>query len=117
MRTRYSFIALYLIVGTFSQACTNGETDVAGLDKRLERITAQNQPLDCATIFAEVKANNQIISDLARQQNVKLTQRTFWYGKNLQDAEGKEIQALQSRQQYLVTLAQHSSCGAKPKNS
>jgi hypothetical protein len=54
---------------------------------------------------------------LARQQSVKLTQRTFWYGKNLRDAEGKEIQALQSRQQYLVTLAQHSSCGAKPRNS
>jgi hypothetical protein len=117
VHTRYSLIALFLIVGALSQACTNSETDIAGLDGRLERITTQNQPLDCATIFAEVKANNQTISDLARQQSARLTQRTFWYSKNLPDAEGKEIQALQSRQQYLVTLAQHSGCGAKPKNS
>ncbi|HEY7550266.1 MAG TPA: hypothetical protein VH913_12220 [Hyphomicrobiaceae bacterium] len=117
MLIRYSSIALLLTVGALSQACANRETDVAGLDKRLERITMQDQPLDCATIFAEVKANIQTISDLARQQNAKLTQRTFWYGKNLQGAEGKEIQALQSRQQYLVTLAQHNGCGAQPKNS
>jgi hypothetical protein len=109
---RCSSSALFLSVIIFLPGCAERATatDAVAVDKRLERVTAQDQPLDCAAIFAEISAHNQTISDLAREQYVKLTQRTYWAGKDLREATGKDIQALLSRQRYLVTLAQQKNC-------
>ena len=111
---RYTLPSLLLIVGVLLPACAERTLDSAAIDKRLARITAQNQHLDCASIFAEVRANNHTISTLAREQSVKLTQNTYWFGKDWREAFAQELQTLESRQQYLVILAQHKSCGAPP---
>ena len=78
--------------------------------------------MDCAAIIAEVQGNNQKISDLAGEQGVKVAQNVatgiaglfiwpLWFGMDWQGTAGKEIAALQSRQQYLVTLAEQRNCG------
>jgi hypothetical protein len=35
-----------------------------------------------------------------------------WFGMDFQGAAGKEVDALNSRQQYLATLAEERNCGA-----
>jgi hypothetical protein len=80
--------------------------------------------MDCAAIIAEVQGNNQKISDLAGEQGVKVAQNVatgiagifiwpLWFGMDWQGTAGKEVAALQSRQQYLVTLAEQRNCGAQ----
>jgi len=111
---RYTLPSLLLIVGVLLPACAERTLDSAAIDKRLARISAQDRPQDCASIFAEVRANNHTISSLAREQSVKLTQNKYWFGKDWREAFAQELQSLESRQQYLVTLAQNKSCGARP---
>ena len=77
---------------------------------------------DCAAISAEVQANNKRISELGAEEGGKVAQNVIagaagliipilWFGMDFQNAAGKEVAALQSRQQYLATLAEQR-CGA-----
>lgn len=79
--------------------------------------------MDCPAIFAEVQSNNKKVTDLAGDEGVKVAQNVatgvagifipvLWFGMDWQGTAGKEISALQSRQQYLVTLAEQRQCGA-----
>jgi hypothetical protein len=111
---RYILPSLLLIAGVLLPACAERTLDAAAIDKRIARIAAQDHTLDCASIFAEVAANNRTLSSLAREQSVKLTQNKFWLGKDWREAYAHELQSLESRQQYLVTLAQNKNCGARP---
>lgn len=91
---------------TVLQACSGRVPEtVAALERPHVRY------LNCPAIFAEVKANMQAISDLAREQSVK-ARRPTWIGKEWMGSESKDLQALQTRQEYLVTLAEHKNCGA-----
>ena len=78
--------------------------------------------MDCAAISAEVQANNKKISELGGEEGSKVAQNVIvgaagliipilWFGMDFQNAAGKEVAALQSRQQYLGTLAEQR-CGA-----
>ena len=80
--------------------------------------------MDCAAINAEVQANNKKITELGSEEGKKVAQNVIvgaagllipvlWFGMDFQNAAGKEVSALQSRQQYLATLAEQR-CGAAP---
>lgn len=78
--------------------------------------------MDCTAIVAEVQANNTKVQDLASESGLKVAQNVaagvgglfipvLWFGMDFQDAAGKEVAALQSRQQYLAALAEQRQCG------
>ena len=86
-------------------------------------IQPQDQFDDCAAIAAEVQANNAKIQELAGEQSEKVAQNLaagvaglfiwpLWFGMDFQGAVSTETTALQSRQQYLGTLAAQKNCGA-----
>jgi hypothetical protein len=79
-------------------------------------VQAQDQFSDCAAISAEVQANNNRISELASEKGLKIGQNVvagvaglfipvLWFGMDWLGTAGTEEAALQSRQQYLATLA------------
>jgi hypothetical protein len=79
-------------------------------------VLVSDQQLDCAAIRAETRLNNQKISDLAIERSWKMGQNVAagivgfmvwpaWLGLDLQDAAGKEAQALSRRNEYLLALA------------
>jgi hypothetical protein len=85
---------------------------------------AQDRYMDCAAINAEVQANNKKITELGGEEGKKVAQNVIagaagllipvlWFAMDFQNAAGKEVAALQSRQQYLATLAEQR-CGAAP---
>jgi hypothetical protein len=78
------------------------------------------QPTDtmatCAMIMAEIEANNIKVRELADEQGLKVGQNVaagvaglvVWpllFAMDFKGAAGKEVTALQARQQYLTTLA------------
>jgi hypothetical protein len=80
-------------------------------------VQPQDRYLDCKAILAEVEANNQKVSELASEEGLKVAQNVaagvagivipvLWFGMDFQGAASKEVTALQSRQQYLATLAE-----------
>ncbi len=85
-------------------------------------VQPQDRYMDCAAISAEVTANNKKISELGGEEGGKVAQNVIvgaaglfipilWFGMDFQGAAPKEVAALQSRQQYLGTLAEQR-CGA-----
>ncbi len=79
--------------------------------------------MDCQAIMAEVAGNNQKVKDLAADEGIKVAQNVaagaagflipvLWFGMDFQGTASKEIAALQSRQQYMVVLAEQRNCGA-----
>ena len=67
-------------------------------------------------IRAEIDANNAKAKQLADEQGLKVAQNVgagvvglviwpIWFGMDFKDAAGKEVAALQARQQYLTDLA------------
>jgi outer membrane murein-binding lipoprotein Lpp len=85
-------------------------------------VQPQDQYMDCAAITAEVQANNAKVQQLAADKGMKTTQNVaagvagvfipvLWFGMDFQDTADKETVALQSRQQYLATMASQRRCG------
>ena len=85
-------------------------------------VQPQDRFMDCAAISAEVQANNKKISELGGDEGTKVAQNVIvgvaglvipilWFGMDFQGTAPKEIAALQSRQQYLGTMAE-ARCGA-----
>jgi hypothetical protein len=79
-------------------------------------VQAMDQQLSCDQIIAEIKSNNERISDLAREKGWKVTQNVaagvaglfvpvLWFGMDFQDAAGTEAKALSQRNEYLSSLA------------
>ncbi|HEY6257265.1 MAG TPA: hypothetical protein VIY51_15890 [Xanthobacteraceae bacterium] len=88
-------------------------------------VQAQDRYSDCAAISAEIEANNQKVQELASEQGLKVGQNVaagvagvfVWpllFAMDFQDSAGKEVAALQSRQQYLTTLAQQRCAPPAP---
>ena len=76
-----------------------------------------DQYANCDQIMAEIKANNQRMTDLASEEGWKVGQNVaagvvglviwpVWFGMDFQDAAGKEGKSLSQRNEYLGTLAQ-----------
>ena len=74
----------------------------------IQLVMVSDRQLDCDEIEAEVKRNNQKVSDLAIEQGWKMGQNAVagivgfmvwpaWLGLDLQDAVGKEAAALSQR--------------------
>jgi hypothetical protein len=85
-------------------------------------VQPQDRYADCAAIIAEGPANNTKIQELAGDEGSKVAQNVaagvvgifIWpvlFGMDFQGAAGKEVAALQSRQQYLAVLAEQRNCG------
>jgi len=86
-------------------------------------VQPQDRYADCPAIFVEVQTNNKKIQDLAGEQGGKVAQNVaaglvglliwpVWFGMDFQGVAGKEVDALNSRQQYLAVLAEQRNCGA-----
>ncbi len=80
-------------------------------------VQPQDRYLDCKAILAEVETNNKKVSELASEEGLKVAQNVaagvagivipvLWFGMDWQGAASKEVTALQSRQQYLATMAE-----------
>jgi hypothetical protein len=70
----------------------------------LATVQAQDARLDCATIQAEIEANNVRFTQIADEQGWMMAQ---WvkFGMDYKNAAENEVTALQARQQYLTALA------------
>jgi hypothetical protein len=86
-------------------------------------VQLQDRYANCAAIAAEVQANNQKVGDLGGEEGAKVGQNVaagvaglfiwpLWFAMDFQGAAGKEVSALQSRQQYLAVLAEERHCGS-----
>src|ERR1700730_13489542 len=84
-------------------------------------VQPQDRYTDCAAIAAEVQANNQKVQELASDEGAKVAQNVaagvaglfiwpLWFAMDFQGTASKEVTALQSRQQYLGTLAEQKRC-------
>jgi hypothetical protein len=80
-------------------------------------VQPQDRYSDCAAVTAEIEADNQKVKELASEQGLKVGQNVaagvaglvVWpllFAMDFQDSASKEVAALQSRQQYLATLAE-----------
>jgi hypothetical protein len=79
-------------------------------------VQAQDAVSDCAMITAEIEANNIKFKELADEQGLKTGQNIaagvagiviwpLWFAMDFKGAASKDVVALQSRQQYLTSLA------------
>ena len=77
--------------------------------------------MTCDDIYAEVKANNAQIVDLSGDQGEKVAQNVaagvaglfiwpLWFAMDFQGTAGKEIAALQARNEHLANNAKNLSC-------
>jgi hypothetical protein len=116
MRGRGIGAALLLSSVVFCQACAGRAPQLVAA------VQPQDRYMDCPAIMAEVQANNKRVEELANEQGWKVAQNVaagvaglvipvLWFGMDWQGTAGKEAQALQSRQQYLATLAEQRNCG------
>ena len=98
---------------------------LAGCAGRAPEPVAVVQPgdreLDCPAIQAEIVANNKTVQGLGSEEGAKVAQNVaagvvglfiwpLWFAMDFQGAAGKEEAALQSRQDYLATLAIQRGC-------
>jgi hypothetical protein len=91
------------IVGSLCAAC-------AGRRELVPVVQAQDRYMDCAEIADEVEANDQKVAGLVSEKGPKTTFSAMAFGMDW-GTQDNEITALQSRQQYLVTLAEQRRCG------
>lgn len=89
----------------------------AGRDPQpIATVQVQDSTATCLQIRAEVEANNAKVQQLADERGLKVAQNVgagvvgliiwpVWFGMDFKDAAGKDLAALQARQQYLATLA------------
>lgn len=87
-------------------------------------VQPQDVNIDCAMITAEIQANNIKVEELASEQGLKVAQNVaagvaglvVWpllFGMDWQGSAGKDVAALQARQQFLTNLAV-DRCKATP---
>jgi hypothetical protein len=86
-------------------------------------VQAQDRFMDCSAINAEAQSNANKLRELGSEDGSKVAQNVaagvaglfipvLWFAMDFQNASGKEAAALQSRQQYLATMADQRQCGA-----
>src|SRR5215213_2824551 len=81
-----------------------------------------DQFMDCAAISIEAQANNAKLEQLGGEEGNKVAQNVaagvaglfiwpLWFAMDFQGAAGKEVAAINSRNQYLATMAVQRRCG------
>lgn len=97
----------------------------AGRDaQQIATVQGHDAASDCAMITAEIQANNKRAEDLASERGLKVAQNVaagvvgivlwpVWFAMDAKGAASTEIDALKSRQEYLVSLAA-IRCGPPP---
>lgn len=115
MRAVFATIVLAIVLG----AC-------AGRDPQpIATVQTQDGYASCAQIQGEIEANNIKVKELADEKGLKVGQNVaagvvglvlwpVWFGMDFKDAAGKDLAALQARQQYLTTLAGARCVGPPP---
>lgn len=79
--------------------------------------------LDCTAISVEAQANNTKLQELGVEEGNKVGQNVaagvaglfiwpLWFAMDFQGAAGKEVTAINSRNQYLATMADQRQCGS-----
>jgi hypothetical protein len=103
-------VFLAIAVGVALSAC-------AGRDPApIATVQVQDAYSDCTMIRAEIEGNNQKAKQLADESGMKTAQNVaagvvgvviwpVWFAMDTKGAAGTDAAALQSRQQYLTTLA------------
>jgi hypothetical protein len=111
-------------VKSFSVAIVLAFTGCAGrAPQPVAVVQPQDRYMDCTAIQAEILANNKTIQGLGSEEGGKVAQNVaagiagliiwpIWFGMDFQGAAGKEEAALQSRQEYLASLALQRGCAA-----
>lgn len=104
-------------------ACAGRAPQTAAVVQDRDRYT------DCAAVMAEIRANNDQIAQLGREDGGKVAQNVaagvagvfipvLWFAMDFQDASGKEGRALSQRNGYLAQLAAnrcgHTTADAAP---
>lgn len=113
-------ILVVAAIGVFCAACAGRDAQPVAISQ------PQDAGMDCAMIQAEISANNRRVQELAEEQGWKTAQNVaagvvgiviwpVWFGMDFKGAAATEAKALQSRQQYLATLAEHR-CSANASN-
>jgi hypothetical protein len=107
--------------------CAAGILLVAGCAGRAPQPVAVVQPedryIDCTAIQAEITANNKTVQELGSEEGTKVVQNVaagvaglfiwpLWFAMDFQGTAGKEEAALQSRQEYLASLALQRGCSS-----
>ena len=89
----------------------------AGRDPQpIATVQPQDSMASCGQLTAEIEANNVKFKQLADEEGLKVGQNVaagvaglviwpLWFAMDFKGAASKEVAALQSRQQYLTTLA------------
>ena len=78
--------------------------------------------MDCAAISIEAQANNTKLQALGVEEGDKVGQNVaagvaglfiwpLWFAMDFQGSAGKEVAAINSRNQYLAVMAQQRHCG------
>ncbi|MEI9924884.1 MAG: hypothetical protein WDN50_16325 [Bradyrhizobium sp.] len=105
-----SRVLLAIAIGVALSAC-------AGRDPApIATVQVQDAYSDCTMIRAEIEGNNQKAKQLADESGMKTAQNVaagvvgvviwpVWFAMDTKGAAGTDAAALQSRQQYLTTLA------------
>lgn len=84
--------------------------------------------MDCYAISLEAHANNVKLQQLGVEEGNKVGQNVamgvaglfiwpLWFAMDFQDAAGKEVAAINSRNQYLAALATQRRCGAPQQSA
>ena len=79
--------------------------------------------MDCTAISIEAQANNAKLQSLGSEEGSKVAQNVvagvaglfiwpLWFAMDFQDASGKEVASVNSRNQYLTAMAMQRNCGA-----
>jgi hypothetical protein len=115
-------VGLAMIMGLAVGACAGRAPQPVAV------VQPQDRFADCTAISAEIEANNQKVPELASEQGLKVGQNVaagvaglvVWpllFAMDFQDTAGKEVAALQSRQQYLATLAEQRCVVRRRRNA
>lgn len=82
----------------------------------VQTVQPQDRSMECSAITAEVQSNNSQITTLSGEEGQKVAQNVvagvagvfipvLWLAMDFQNSAGKEVKALEQRNQYLATIA------------
>ncbi len=89
--------------------------------QQISIVQPQDHNSDCTAINAEIRANQRRIADLGSESGAKVAQNVaagvaglviwpLWFAMDFQGAASADAAALQSRNEYLATLAAQKRC-------
>lgn len=115
---------MHISTRAFSTILIIGLAGCAGRAPQPVAIVQPTDPLmDCAAISIEAQANNAKLTALGVEEGDKVGQNVaagvaglfiwpLWFAMDFQGAAGKEGAAINSRNQYLASMATQRRCGA-----